>query len=157
MRQRRVHSGLRYGLPSALVIAALGSADALLQARRHAIGPSARWLVVFAYLFVVVVAVLLQAVGFLSTRRTGRAKSGMWAGAVAAGLPFSLFTAIVTLQTAKRQGQLNNYQIAGYVIAILLFVAAGGIAGALVSLPGALVGRARFRSEHPEEVAARAA
>ncbi len=154
VRQPRSHPALRYGLPSAVAIAVLGGADVALQARRHAIGPSARGLVVFSYLFVLVVVVLLLAVGFLAAGSNGRLRAGMRAGAVAASPPSALFMLVVVLQTIARQGSPSGTQIAGDVIAFLLFFVAGALAGAIVSLPGALVGCAHYRGEHAAELAA---
>ena len=156
-RQSRAHPALRYGLPNALAIAALGGADAALQAWRHAIGPSARSLVAFSYLFVLVVVVLLLAAAFLAARSNGRLPAGLWAGAIATALPSTLFLLVLVLQMSARQSAVSGTQIAGYVIAVLLFAAGGALAGAIVSLPAALAGRARYRGEHAAELAAIAA
>lgn len=157
MRQPRGHPTLRHGLPAAVVIAALGTANAVIQARRHAIGPSARGLVVFSYLFLLIVVLLLLAVGFRAARSTGRARAGAGAGALALGLPCAVFLLVVTLQALPHQGTLGGARIVGYVIAFLLFAGAGAAAGGVVSMPAALVARARYRDEHAEELAALAA
>lgn len=157
MRRPLVHLALRNGLIGAVIIAALGSVNALVQARRHAIGPSAQALVVFSYLFILVAVLLLLAVGFLTARSTGRVGAGAWAGAITAGLPSALLVLVVSLQTTIPQDLPRSTQIAGDVIAILLFAAAGALAGTVVSLLGTLVGRVRYRVEHAEELAALAA
>lgn len=159
MREKRTRPALRYGLPCAIIIAALGSANTVIQARRHAIGPSARGLVMFSYLFFLISLLLLLAVGFRSARTTGRVRTGAWAGAVAVGLPFALLVLVIFTQTPPplSQDQDRGTQIVGIVIALLTFVAAAAIVGAIVSLPAALVGRARYRHEHAEEIVARAA
>ena len=66
MRQWRAHRILRYSLPSALIIAALGVVDITIQAWRRTIGQSAHGLVAFNYVHVLIVVLLLLAVGFCS-------------------------------------------------------------------------------------------
>lgn len=157
MRQPRVQLAWRHGLRAAAVIAVLTSVDAAVQARRRAIGPSAHGLVVFTYLLILALVLLLLAAGFAAARSTGRARAGAAAGAIAVGAPWTLVVLVLTLQTATGHRPLTGLQVVGYVVAFLLFAAAGALVGAIVSLPGALVGRACYRREHAAELAALAA
>jgi hypothetical protein len=155
MRQPSSGPALRNGLSAGVVIMVLGSANAAVQAWRHTAGPSARWLVVFSYLFVLITALLLLRAGYRSSRLTGRLNAGTLAGAVAVAPPATLLVIAANLQTLVRQHTWT--EIVSTLVAILLIAAAGALVGAIVSLPAALLARSRYHAEHATELAALAA
>jgi hypothetical protein len=136
---------------------ALWGVDVPVQAWRHTVGPSARWLGVFSYLFLLIMALLLLRAGYRSARATGRLRTAALAGAIAAAPPATVLIVLTNLQTLAGRGSRADIDIVGYLIAFALFAGAGALIGAVFTLPAALVARGRFRKEHAEELAALAA
>ncbi|HEX8732187.1 MAG TPA: hypothetical protein VF725_09000, partial [Ktedonobacterales bacterium] len=150
MRYLRTHLTLRYGLIAAIVNATLLGVD---QAA-HALGPTIiqtpqgrRALTVAFFSFVALVTLV---VGYLTARGTGRVRAALSAGAMAVGLPLGVVSSIRTVATQSNQLETD-------IFAIVLLAGAGTLAGAIVALLGGLVGWARYRQAHREEVAAPAA
>jgi heme A synthase len=136
---------LKYGLACGLPIGTLGAGNAVLQAYRHAGGPERRPLVAGTYGLLVLAIGLANLAASRSTHSTGHLRTGMLSGSLTA-IPLTLVLIGETTIQMAGKGQLETgAQITGLILAAAVLVALGMLLGALVSLPGALVGRVGYR------------
>ncbi len=141
---------LRNGMFCGVLLAALTIGNAAIQNHRHVVGPSAQGLVVFTYIFFLIVLVALLLVGLLTTRSTGQLGAGWRAGAVAGAIPGAVLAVESLWATVNHAVQASDGgQIAALLVGVVALAGVVGALGALVSWPGAALGRAQYRKQHP--------
>lgn len=149
-------TAMRFGVPFGVGLAVLGSLNGVLQARRHAVDPSAHWLTIFSYLWLLATIIGVVLASQMSARASGSLGVGIRAGAITSAISTTIVFFIFVFSTAL-QNQLTGpssrddpliVNVLLMVVILLLFsVVGGGLIGALVAIPGALFGRWQARIE----------
>lgn len=153
MRQTRVNSTLRYGLPAALVNVALLGVDQAMRALGPAAIQSPPGRRALTAAFFSCVALVTLATGYFIARKTGRLRATTSTGALAVGLPAALLAVVMSVRTVLA----HSDQFMASAVAVIFFTIVAALAGAILAALGGLVGRILYRSAHPEEHAELAA
>lgn len=149
-------TAVRFGVPFGVGLAVLGSVNGIVQAHRLAVGPSARGLAIFSYLWLLAIIIGVVLASQMSARASGSLGVGVRAGAITSALSttivFFIFIFSTTLQNQLASPSARNdpliVNVLLVVVILLLFsVVGGGLIGALVAIPGALFGRWQAHAE----------
>jgi hypothetical protein len=150
----RRHVALRYGLQTGVPLALVGYVDVALQYWRQILAPSWRPLAFLALAWLAASVVAPALLGFFVARSTGRLRTGVRAGSLAAALTCLGFGVGISLETILGRGiPLTGVTFMSYTIVSLIFAGIGAVAGVVLAAPGGWFGRRAYRKAHPEEVA----